>query len=344
MFDKDFTLQRILRGRLAFKRGDLSLYIIEPTQELMYESIEVYDEAYNQARDRGVLTQENIDNFLIEHNLWNPLDEKIIENMKDEIENLKVEAYKNYFKTKELKKIKYGIYSIEKKIIELSFEKNRWVTISCEGIASAARSSWVIENCVYYKDGMKYDWKHIGLNYLSQYYENNSISSSEFRLIARTEPWRSIWNIGKKQGNIFSRPATELTKDQVMLSSYTSMYDNVYEHPETPPDGVISDDDCLDGWFIDQRRKNELAKKQNAINDTISNSKIANSSEIFVMASDAKDIQAINSMNSPQARGVKREREAAIRNGVTTDLNFPDVQRKLRMEADQAMIKKARGN
>ena len=40
------------------------------------------------------------------------------------------------------------------------------------------------------------------------------------------------------------------------------MYDNVYESHERPNDKIIEDDDCLDGWFIVQRRKHEKDKNE----------------------------------------------------------------------------------
>ena len=97
------------------------------------------------------------------------------------------------------------------------------------------------------------------------YYNSNQISSEQFRSVARSEPWRSMWNIGKKQGNAFGKAACDLTKDQVSLSSYSSMYDNVYESSEAPDEKVIEDDDCLDGWFISQRREYEKEKKKRQV-------------------------------------------------------------------------------
>ena len=41
MHEKDFTLLRILKGRLVYRRGDLLLFIHEPSQDLMFESIEI---------------------------------------------------------------------------------------------------------------------------------------------------------------------------------------------------------------------------------------------------------------------------------------------------------------
>lgn len=344
MDKKDFTLLRILKGRLTFRRGDLFLYIDEPSQDLMFDSIDVYDRYYEDAYNSGVYLKSELEELLIEWNFWNPLDDREIENVRKIIDNLKVDAFKSYYKTKELNGIKKVIKNKEADIVKLITKKSKWEHLTCEGIASYARWSWIIENSVYYSSGEKYDWKDLDVNHLMQYYDKNTISAEEFRHLARTDPWRSMWTIGKKQNNIFNKPSIYLTKDQSMLSSFSSMYDNVYEHPECPVDEIINDDICLDGWFIDQKNKNENTKKQNSINSSISNQKIANSKEVFILANSPKDIEAINSMNTPTSRGIKREREKMIaqKSGIT-DFEFADVKRDLQTQADAAMVSKARG-
>ena len=47
------ALYRIIQGRLRYKSYDgLVLYIYEPTPELIYQSHEIYDEAYDEAYKR----------------------------------------------------------------------------------------------------------------------------------------------------------------------------------------------------------------------------------------------------------------------------------------------------
>jgi hypothetical protein len=38
--------------------------------------------------------------------------------------------------------------------------------------------------------------------------------------------------LGKKTGNLFNKPSSMLTRDQIVLCSYSNMYDSVYENPE----------------------------------------------------------------------------------------------------------------
>ena len=70
------TLYRILRGRLRFRRGDLVLFIKEPSQELLYDSFEIYDEAYEKAYFNGVYVNDEIIQILMEQRLWSPFDDR----------------------------------------------------------------------------------------------------------------------------------------------------------------------------------------------------------------------------------------------------------------------------
>jgi hypothetical protein len=154
-----------------------------------------------------------------------------------------------------------------------------------------------------------------------------------------------MWNAGKKQGSLFNKPSCELTKDQLSLSSYSTLYDNVYESHKCPNDKIIDDDDCLDGWLIEQRRENEKDRKQQEVDSMIKNPKIANSQEIFVMAKDKRSAQDIYDLNDPMARNTIRARDQQIRSADRqikfTELN--DVKQGIATQAHQTAIRSIKG-
>ena len=135
-----------------------------------------------------------------------------------------------------------------------------------------------------------------------------------------------MWNVGKTT-SIFDKPSSQLTTPQTQLCAFARMYDNVLEHPEQPPEKIIEDDICLDGWFIHQKRKSEKQKKKQEIEGMMSNPKIQNSGEVFIMASDEKDVDSIYDMNDPRARGIIRQREKQIQEqGRVKHVELDDVQ------------------
>jgi len=339
------TLCRILQGRLRCSLGDPALYIYEPTKEILEESFEIYDKSYNEAYFDGVYLKKELTPILVENELWSPYDDREAEKIEKKIEEYKIKAFEFFYKTRDLVTIKMVLRQLEKDLLKVKSKKHALDHISCEGVASFARSIWIISKSVYNLDKTSYDWSRHSISSMMDYYNSNQIPSDHFRLVARSEPWRSMWNIGKKQGNAFGKPACELTKDQISLSSYSSMYDNVYESSESPDEKVIEDDDCLDGWFIHQRKEYDKQKKKKQTDDLIKNPKIANSQEIFLMANDQEEANKIFDVNHPAVRGIIRDRQNTIQ-GADGQIRFTelnDIKQDIAIESMQTAKSKIKG-
>ena len=339
------TLCRILQGRLRCSLGDPALYIYEPTKEVLEESFDVYDQAYKDAYFKGVYLKDELVPILVENELWTPFDDREADKIEKQIEDHKVKAFEFFYKTRDLVNIKMVLRALEKDLLKYKSKKHTLDHISCEGVASFARSIWIISKTVYNLDKTPYDWSRHSISSLMDYYNSNQISSDQFRLVARSEPWRSMWNIGKKQGNAFGKPACELSKDQISLSSYSSMYDNVYESSEAPDEKVIEDDDCLDGWFINQRREYDKQKKKKQAEDMIKNPKIASSQEIFLMARDKQEAEKIYDINDPLVRSIIQDRQNTIK-GSDKQIRFQefnDIKQDIAMDRVQAARSKVKG-
>ena len=339
------TLCRILQGRLRCSLGDPALYIYEPTKEILEESFDVYDQAYKDAYFKGVYLKDELVPILVENELWTPFDDREADKIEKQIEDHKVKAFEFFYKTRDLVNIKMVLRALEKDLLKYKSKKHTLDHISCEGVASFARSIWIISKTVYNLDKTPYDWSRHSISSLMDYYNSNQISSDQFRLVARSEPWRSMWNIGKKQGNAFGKPACELSKDQISLSSYSSMYDNVYESSEAPDEKVIEDDDCLDGWFIHQRREYDKQKKKRQAEDMIKNPKIANSQEIFLMARDKQEAEKIYDINDPLVRSIIQDRQNTIKSSdkQIRFQEFNDIKQDIAMDRVQAARSKVKG-
>lgn len=340
----DFLVYRIMKGHLSFRRDGLSLFIVEPDPDMMFESIAIYEEAYDRAYSQGVYIKDEITELLTVMELFNHFDEMELENLKKDAEEFRLQCYKNFTKSKELSASKFALRQTEEKITTLNRKKYQFDHATCEGLAVQAQWNWIIEHSTYFSDGTIYDWKKFPVSTLMSHYEASVISSPEYRTMARSDIWRPIWNLGKKTGNLFNRPSTLLTRDQLALCSYSTMYDSVYESPDAPPDKVIEDDDCLDGWFIDQKRKNEQYKKQKEADEFLANKKIANAGEVFIMAKDDKEAAYIDSYNTAQSRGIKAERMATVKGkDLITDLQFRDIQTDIQVQQNEKMFNQVRG-
>tara|TARA_Y100000593_G_scaffold94880_1_gene196877 strand:+ start:2347 stop:3333 length:987 start_codon:yes stop_codon:yes gene_type:complete len=323
---------------------DLVLYIHEPTPELIFESYEVYDDAYDEAYRKGVFVKQEIIPILLENDYWSPLDDKEAERLQKEIENKKLECFQNFVHKKQLLGLKRELARLQSLWGKATSKKFSLDNITCSGTASYTRSVFMIEKTTKFADGSPYDWKQVSVSTAARFYRENSVPEETLREIARSEPWRGMWN-GGKGTQLFGVPFSKITALQSRLCSYSRMYDSVFEHPESPNDKIIEDDDCLDGWFIFQKRKREKEKKQSEIDGMITNEKIRNSDEIYVVAQNREDASEIYNINDPTARNIIRERDEKIagKEGMKfTELN--DVQRQLQVERNKKFTDTMRSN
>lgn len=328
-------LNRIIQGRLRIRVGDLVLFIYEPSTEILEESFEIYNQAYQRAYFSGCYTEQEILALLIEYDLWTPLDDKYVDELDKKIENLKIDAYKAFFKKKELSNIKKRIRMAEMDRALTAHKKKQFDHVTCSGVANFTRRAWILEQTTKTFDGKDYNFVDINIQSVLEEYSSAAIDPATFRKIARTSPWRQMWNSSKKRGDVFGKPSVYLDQNQLALISYSQMYDSVYENPESPKEEIIEDDDCLDGWFINQRQKYEKDKIKQQTEDLIKNPKIKNSQEIFVVANSQEEAQEIYGLNNNHMRAIIQERQQEIRSasGNLSHKDLSDVKQERMMNA-----------
>ena len=148
-----------------------------------------------------------------------------------------------------------------------------------------------------------------------------------------------------KGSDTLGKPSCQFTRDQLSLCTYSTMYDNVHESMDSPNEKVIEDDDCLDGWFIVQQRKRDKDKKQQEVDSMITNPKIANSQEVFVVARDNEAAQEIYDLNNPLARTTIQNRQNTIggADGEVSFTKFHDIRQDIAMESHNAARNKIKG-
>jgi len=329
------TLNRIIQGRLRFSRDGLVLFIEEPSNDLIEESYDIYDSTYKEAYFKGVFLKEELKELLFYNGLWSPEDDKNAEKTQEQIEELKLQAFRSFYKPKELRGIKANIRALELEYMKLKSKIHQLDHISCEGVALFAKSVWILSKTINHVNNEPYDYKKFSLNFFLSYYNDNQLTEETYRYIARNYPFRGMWICSKNGINLFNASCAEYTKDQRTLCSYSTMYDNVYESTDCPSEDVINDDDCLDGWFISQRKKYEKDKQKQQAEDLISNPKIKNSQEIFVMTNSEEEAKEIYSLNNDYVRNIIQERQQEIKSstGNLSHKDLPDVRQERMMNA-----------
>lgn len=337
-------LYRIIQGRLRLPFLDPVLYLYEPENDILEESYDVYKKAYDEAYFDGAYIKEELKEVLFYNGMWSPEDDEIAEKAEKEIETLKVNAYENYYNVPHLKNVKMAIRFQESVFRKHKSRFHSLDHISCEGVASLAKSVWTISKTIRDRNNKDIDTSGLPLTKIMEFYNSKMIQSEEYRFIARNDPFRGIWSAGKKQNNIFDRASINMTKDQLALCQYSSMYDNVHESSESPHEDVINDDDCLDGWFIVQKREYDKNKNKREVEKMMGNSKIANSQEVFLMAKDQHTAKKIHDMNTSIGKSIIKNRNAQIdQAGSIKHTHLSDVKQDISAQRTQQALQKIRG-
>jgi len=343
--DREFLYARIVSGYLRLKVSSGVIVLIKsPTVKQQYASQEVYKDSYEEAISQNMFTEEEALELLRESGQWKPIDDKRIEQIPKDIEKLKLKIYESFNHEKTRESIRMFLRKAEEQLAKTYANKHAYNSTTCEGYASYCRWNWIIEKCTFYEDDTLYDWKHSSISSVLGYYQNNIVPDSDIRDIVRNDPWRSVWSSGRKSGNVFGVPAIELTQEQKNVIVWSQIYDSVQESPEAPSEELLSDDDAFDGYLIKQRNTRKSQQNKNEIEGELTNDKIKNSDEVFIMASDTKRIQKIESMNDDAAKGMQKSRRKKIKEaGNINHGALPDVKKSIQMDANEAFKSKMKG-
>jgi hypothetical protein len=340
---KEFYITRIITGFFRCKINNQIYLIKQPDRHTRHIAQEVYLEALKDAELDGLYNDEELSKFLKQNDIWDDQKQKDLDQLHKDIEDYKVSLFKAAFKSEERKMIR-GLLSLAKdKFYELSSLKVSYNHLSCSGTASTAKIRYLVGKSLAYEDGTKVwenddFWKNTDplLEDVTNVYISNRISDSEFRELARTEPWRSTWSCRKCEREVFGVPTVDLTDEQKSLVIWSSMYDSIYEHPSCPQQEIVDDDDLIDGWLILQKR--ERVKNQTKIQaeDLISNDRIKNSGEVFIIGQSKEDRERIESLNDDYAKNIKRQRMDLIqKKGFVNEADMPDTKLDLQMQANR---------
>ncbi len=334
VYQQEFLLAKIIAGYSRYKLPKNVSVIVKPaTIDQNYIAQEVFRETYELAEDRGIFTSKDILNIMIENDMWTPLDVKREEQIPKDIENIKVEMFKDAFKLQERETRRKILRNMEEQLQKVIVKKHSYDFVTCEGLSTYARWNWIIENCTYFEDGTHFNWGVCGISTILQKFRDDMLSDKQFRELSRSDNWRQVWSASKKEGSIFGKPASEFTSEQKSLCMWSGLYDSVYESPEAPAEEIIKDDDLLDGWLIHQRRKSEQEKKKKKAEGILGRNSEAD--DIFVMAHNREDALEVESMNDDVATMIKKERQIYkdSMDGPVKDSQLPDVRRGIMAQA-----------
>jgi hypothetical protein len=335
-------LSRILSGFYIFVYQKTNYKLIYPDISIKYQA-EIYAQnEYEDNKFNDWISDDDILYTLIDLGLWNREGDNNLKKLETQIEDLKVDLYKNFLNPNKIKNLKKSLNNIKKNYNKMYEIRHSLDHITPTGYSNHLKNQYIlIESLHDLQDNKIFpDFNSVNyelLNSLSLLISQNSIDISIFRSIARSDLWKNYWSANKDK--IFDKATTDWTDEQKTLVVLTKMYDSAYEHPECPPDSIFEDDDMFDGWMIIQKRENEKNKNKNRTEKMLDN-KLNKAQEVYFMAGSKEEAQNIYSLNDINSQNIIKERNTVIFN-TDKELNqdqLPDVKRDLVVENNRKFM------
>lgn len=335
-------LYRILLGYYYIYVDHKKYKVITPNIKIKYESELFYDSIIEDNKfDQRLLTLKEIETYLISNGIWNPMNDNKIKELENETDNIKVDIYLNFYNPPKKKFLENNLESVKKILSQLYDKKHSLNHLSIEEYAMLLKNEFILANCIYDLDDTLVFNYHDNLNYMyfqkfMQEIMSNVINHKDIRDLVKSELWKSY-----SSTSIIEKDILNLTDEYKVLISFHNMFNNIRQHPECPSEDIISDDNALDGWCINQNRKAEKDKKKQSILDKVtgkggSKSKAQAGDHIFVFTNNEEEIQAINDLNDTEQKLFKKEvAEYSKNNPGTKWEDLPPIKRKIQMEAQK---------
>lgn len=327
--EREFFIYRIRSGVIISD----NIEIRPPTIRDKAVATERYISAYNEALSDDMMTEDELNDWMVTSGLWTEKQQKLLSQAEKDIDKLKIEIYNNHANDEMVERIRKYIRAAEQFRDKQYAEKNEYSQNTVEGIArteelvSLLKRTTFIDNELYLAD---HNPELIGD--ITHLYFQDMLTERQIRELARTAPWSGLWAV-KDQVDIklFDlHGSQELTPNQHALLMWSQTYDNIQESMDCPSSFVIADDDMLDGWFLTQAKKRDKQKSENDFDSNTKSSKIKSSGEVFVMAKGKKDSERINNMNSVHGDAIKKQRFNMIKKkGSAKQGDFADEKLKL---------------
>lgn len=283
---------------------------------------------------------------MFKRGLWTENDEQLLEDLPKIIDDLKVDLYQTQFKSDTRRVVRKDLIQRKSQFQTLFEKRHKYDMHGATYTALMSKSKYLIGTSLYWENGLPVFtedafWKNDSrlLQLAIDKYNDNKISEPTFRMLARTEPWKTTFHVSKKENSVFGKPSVDLSDDQKTLLAWSMLYDNIQEHPECPSSKIIDDDDMLDGWLILQRRN----KNSNKTAFAEDNDKISQSQEIYKVAETPEDAAEIYGLNDEYGKMMLKARNKLIKEReVVNELEMPDTQIRL-MNAMAELRSKNRG-
>jgi len=335
-------ISRILSGFYIFIYNNQKYKLVYPDINLKYEAELYAQEEYNQNKFNEWISEEDIVYHLINAGLWSHNGDDNLTNIEKQIDNLKIDLYKNHLNPTKVKSLKRTLSNTIGSYNRLYGVRHSFDQYTTEGYTQQLKNNYILVHSLYDHNNKRVfnsyeDADSRLLGELSATISENIVEVSAFREIARSDIWKNYWSANEQ--NLFDRATINWTDEQKTLVILTKMYSSANEHPECPPQSVIDDDDMFDGWMLVQKQENDKVRNKNRAEKLLSGKNLDKAGEVFVVANSKEEAKNIFDLNDPNSRNIIRERTNFIHrtanSSTINEADLPDVQRNLVAQSNE---------
>ena len=174
--EREFFVARIRSGITPISNSSETVYVHTPNMLQNLEANRLSINAYNKAEDEGIMSEEEMEEWMINHDLWSYEEEESMKGIEEDIKRLRKEIYLNRDHEKMRERIRLYIRAGEKGYANLSSKKAHYSPNTCEGIALAAKYKFIIEKCCTDQNNNPYDFVGMSVDFVSLQYQASSLS------------------------------------------------------------------------------------------------------------------------------------------------------------------------
>ena len=344
---REYIVYKLLSRYVLLQHKDIVFRLEEPKPIIKFQAQKLYGDMIKMTRFDNWLSENQCLRLLVRNELCTPdIDGNLVE-IETTIEDLKIQLYDSLFVPDRHRETRVRLNKVKDKREEMIRTRHMFDHLTQKGFAEMCKRQFLMFATLFYEDTEERVWldpndvDSVILEIMLSKSLGSSATIDELREIARTEPWRSYWNI--KKSDVFGAEAANLTDEQRTLILFSKMYDSVYEHPHCPPEDVLEDDDMLDGWLLKEKRLRQKDKMTQQLDKRLG--KVKQNADVFLPAQTKEDADRINSLNDVRGHMIKKQRQQVIARsgGKATDDQFQDKKIEIQMLANQKFIETVKG-
>jgi hypothetical protein len=334
--------ERIVSGKSFYQLDNNCLLEIFDPSVLDKQEASFFAKQYQESLELDdVPSLDYMKIFAAEIGIWKPEYDKFIQEYPDKKRDLLNEIKRLEFRSVEKLKPQTALKKLEKQLNHIEEMRFLIEQNSADYLVHAFKNRYYV-----WKNTFQNGQRHFASYTFEQFFDQvdgklidkiiqecffpKHITEKIIRKIARNEPWRSIWVTALKTGQLFSKPAVELSDLQRALISWSIIYDNSFESMEPPSDEVVEDDALFDAWMHAKREESDRkrATSKTSLGMPV---KAGDKAEVGIVVNTPEDAKRVWAMNNKATQHqITKNQQSINEKGIVKETYLPDSQQLMR--------------